>query len=142
MEFPAMLRLAFCIENTVLVDLPTADRVGPFLTGEFGPRNIKKFGNPAAPIPKYDFGCSTHASWRFTQSRPVIGNLGLNEVSKPVAQMITSSECSWPSYDRQPCLVIALTPVGTILMLSLVRHCVHSQQYCRRRCLFKKRTSR
>ena len=36
--------------------LPIADIIGPFAIGEHGPSSISKLGNPAAAIPKYDFG--------------------------------------------------------------------------------------
>lgn len=91
-HFQQALEYCFGSGQRCLGHSPMAERVGPFAIGKFGPRNIKWFGNPLAAMPRYDFGCPTHTSWRFNPSRPMIGKRGRNEVSKPVAQIIMSSK--------------------------------------------------
>lgn len=90
--------------------VPIDARVGPFATGEYGPRNIMKLGKFATPTPMYDDGSFAHASCRLRALRPRMGKRGMKEVLKPVAQMMASKLCRSPVESMQPVSKKDVTP--------------------------------
>jgi hypothetical protein len=93
---------------------PIADIVGPLATGEYGPRNMRKFGILETPIPIYDSGFEAfQRSCRFFPSHPMTGKRGMKDVLNPVAHMIISARCSLPNSSMQPFSVKDDTPALT-----------------------------
>lgn len=58
---------------------------------QYGPHMVTKLGRLGTVIPMYASGSSPHRSCRETPSWPMMGNRGLSEVSKPVAQITAST---------------------------------------------------